>query len=276
MLPVLFHVGPVQVGSHNFFVTLGVLAATAVYFWEARRRGVLSEDVAVIALGTLLFGGIAARLSTAWQYVETTGGSPIDAWANGGKSILGGLAGAYAGALITKRWLGYRAHTGDLFAPAVALGMAIGRWGCLLTEEPGTPTSLPWGIHVSPAAAAAIPRCEGCVARLPMHPSFLYEIAFQAAMFALLLRLRSRVRSNGSDLLKIYLLAYAVFRFLVEFVRGNDIWYAGLTRSQVFLIPATLLLAGYFVQRRRAARVDAELERAVVPGPPDRERQGRR
>ena len=91
-------------------MTLGVLAATALYFVEARRRGVLTEDVAVIALGALLFGGIAARLSTGWQYVEVTGDSPVNAWANGGKSILGGLAGAYVGAILTQRWLGYRAR----------------------------------------------------------------------------------------------------------------------------------------------------------------------
>ena len=41
MLPVLFHLGPVLLRSHNFFVTLGVLAATAVYFWEARRRSLV-------------------------------------------------------------------------------------------------------------------------------------------------------------------------------------------------------------------------------------------
>jgi len=253
MLPVLFHVGPVPVGSHNFFVTIGVLAATFLYFWEARRRDVLSEDIAVIALGTLLFGLIAARLSTGWKYVEVTGDSALNAWAYGGKSILGGLAGAYVGALLTKRWLGYREHTGDLFAPAVALGMAIGRVGCFLTEEPGTPTNLAWGVRLSPAAAARIPNCEGCVGGVPMHPSFLYEVAFHIVLFALVMWLRGRYRSSGSDLFKLYLLAYAVFRFGVEFVRGNDLWYAGLTRSQIFLLPAIVLLASYFVRRHTRA-----------------------
>lgn len=254
MLPVLFHVGPFSVGSHNFFVGLGVLAATAAYFLEARRRRQLSEDVAVIALGALMFGAVAARLSTAWQYAEVSGGSPLSVWANGGKSILGGLAGAYAGAILTKRWLGYRRNTGDLFAPAVAIGMAIGRVGCFLSEEPGSPTSLPWGIHVTGIEAARIPRCEGCAAGLAMHPSFLYEIAFHLVLFAVLLRLRHWSGSNGSDLLKIYLLSYAVFRFAVEFVRGNDIWVAGLTRSQVFLLPAGVLLLLYFRNRLRSAQ----------------------
>jgi prolipoprotein diacylglyceryltransferase len=51
------------------------------------------------------------------------------------------------------------------------------------------------------------------------------------------------------DLFKIYLLAYALFRFVVEFVRGNDVAWNGLTRAQLFLIPATLALAWHFVRR---------------------------
>src|SRR5437867_3695988 len=142
---------------------------------------------------------------------------------------------AYAGALVTKRLLGYPRPTGDVFAPAVALAMAIGRWGCFFTELPGTPTTLPWAV-----------RFDG----VPRHPSFLYESAFQAAMFCGLWWWgRPHVRVPG-DLFKIYLLAYAIFRFLVEFVRGNDVVWAGLTRPQLFLIPATVALAVYFASQR--------------------------
>jgi len=52
------------------------------------------------------------------------------------------------------------------------------------------------------------------------------------------------------DLFKIYLLTYAVFRFFVEFVRGNVVVWHGLSGSQLFLIPSTMLLAGYFVRQR--------------------------
>ena len=105
----------------------------------------------------------------------------MEQWLYGNRSILSGLVGAYAGVLLVKRLTGYRERTGDLFAPAVALGMAIGRVGCLLTELPGTPTSLPWGITLTPAAAARIPHA---VAGVPLHPSFAYEIIFQLLAFA--------------------------------------------------------------------------------------------
>jgi prolipoprotein diacylglyceryltransferase len=63
---------------------------------------------------------------------------------------------------------------------------------------------------------------------------------------------RPRVRVEG-DLFKIYLLSYAVFRFFVEFVRGNPPLWNGLSASQLFLIPSTLLLVLYFVRGRRRA-----------------------
>jgi prolipoprotein diacylglyceryl transferase len=246
MLPTLFHIGRYPIGTHDFFVLLGILTATVMYFYEARRRQMLHEHTVWIAIGSLVCGAIAAKASTAWRYVIVAPDPSL--WgmlAQGGKSILGGLAGAYIGAILTKRIIGYRERTGDLFAPSVALGMAIGRWGCFLTEQVGTPTTLPWGISLSRQIAEHVPNCPYCSSGVKMHPSFLYEIAFHALMFAVLWWLRTRIFVKG-ELLKIYLLAYAIFRFWVEFVRGNEVVWEGLTRSQLFLIPSILLLLFYF------------------------------
>ena len=61
------------------------------------------------------------------------------------------------GQMVAIQLVAYRADTGELFAPAVALAMAIGRVGCLLTEAPGRPTSLPWGVAVDPSARRQMP-----------------------------------------------------------------------------------------------------------------------
>ncbi len=63
------------------------------------------------------------------------------------------------GAIIAKQLVGYKKSTGDLFAPAVALGLTVGRIGCFLTEQVGTATSLPWGVSVNAQAAANLPNC---------------------------------------------------------------------------------------------------------------------
>jgi phosphatidylglycerol---prolipoprotein diacylglyceryl transferase len=256
MHPILFAVGPLAVPSHDAFILLGVLVAAALFRHEAMRRGTWGDERMLwIVAGTLLCGAAGAKLATAWHYVAATGDASLGGiLVRGGRSILGGLSGAYVGAVLAKRLVGYRRHTGDLFAPAVACGMAIGRVGCLLSEPPGTPTSLPWAIRLTPVQAAAIPACPAWCATAPMHPSFVYEIAFHLAAFAALWWwLRPRVRVEG-DLFKLYLLGYAVFRFLVEFVRGNEVVWLGLTRSQLFLVPSSALLAGYFARRRLTAR----------------------
>ncbi|MDP9394059.1 MAG: prolipoprotein diacylglyceryl transferase [Actinomycetota bacterium] len=224
--------GDVDVATHMVFVALGVAVAALVVLAETRRLDLDRDAMLVAVTGALVGGGIGMRLS-GWLRHLDPGDNPslALAWQYGAKSILGGLAGAYVGVLVAKRLGGYTVRTGDAFAPAVALGMAVGRIGCHLAEAPGRVTSLPWGVH----APATVPQCPGCVAGAAMHPSFLYEIGFHLVAFVLLMRVR-RARHRPGELLTLYLAAYAVFRFAVEFVRANEVVALSLTRPQWFLL----------------------------------------
>lgn len=235
MLPVLFRIGPIEVGTHDFFVIAGVATAVVVLVSRGTHRPD-RHQLAYLVAGALLAGAIVAKLGTGWQYlVATEDPSIVGLWLQGGQSVLGGLAGAYVGVLITKRLIGYEGSTGDWFAPAVAAGIAVGRIGCFLTEQIGTPTGLPWGIAIDPETATAMPYCPSCITGLPMHPSFLYEIAFHALAFLILIRVSGTIGRPG-DSFKLYLVAYALFRFGVEFVRDNPELAWGLSGSQLFLL----------------------------------------
>ena len=150
------------------------------------------------------------RLGTWLQHVDLRDNATLaEQWAYGNRSILGGLVGAWLGVHVAKRLCGYQLRTGDLFAPAVALGMAVGRIGCFLTEPMrGT------GGH---------------------NVSFLYEIVFQLAAFAVIWWWLRRRSLPPGEIFVWYVAAYGVFRFLVEFVRGNEVVWHGLTRPQLFL-----------------------------------------
>lgn len=237
----LFAVLGLGVPTHEFFVALGVAVAALVYVLEARRRGRLDEQVWWIAAGAMIGGAVLAKVGSAWRFVGS-GATIEELLLFGGRSILGGLAGAYFGAVLAKRLLGYRRSTGDLFAPAVAIGLAVGRIGCFLTEQVGTPTSMPWGITVPPDVAAEIPNCPQCLTGQAMHPSFLYEIGFLVVAFVVLWLGRDRLAVEGMSF-KLFLLGYGVFRFGVEFVRGNPELAFGLTGSQLFLLVTVPILA---------------------------------
>jgi phosphatidylglycerol---prolipoprotein diacylglyceryl transferase len=252
MYPVLFHLGSLPVPTHGFFTVLGLLAGTAVVVMEARRRGRADRAMATIVVGALVGAALGTRAGNWWLYLTRTVHPTLPGLlVDSGKSVLGGLTGAYLGVLVTKRLIGYRAHTGDVFAPAAALGIAVGRIGCFLTEQLGTPTSLPWGFVPPASVVHRIPDCPQCAPGVALHPSFLYEIVFLAGLFAVLLWLRPRVRVPG-ELFKIFLASYAVFRFAVEFVRGNEVVALGLTRSQWFLLATAPLFAWHFARQLRS------------------------
>lgn len=237
------------VDSHSVFVAFGLLAAGIVFLIEKRRRGVGDPRIPYIVLGALAGAAVFSRLGTWAQHLDPTRNlNLVDQLAYGNASMLSALVGAWLGVHVAKRIVRYPLRTGDLFAPAVALAMAIGRIGCLLTENPGTPTGAGWGIVLDPAAAARV----GAVPGVPLHPSFVYEIAFHAAAFAVLwFWLRHRPIASG-ETLTLYIAAYGIFRFLIEFVRGNEVAWMGFTRPQLFLaVTIPLLLARIAWMARR-------------------------
>lgn len=241
--------------THEAFVGLGVLAAALVFVLEARRRGHTDERLLWVVIGALVGGGVAMRLGTWPQHLDLSENAGVaEQWAYGNRSVFGGLVGAWLGVHVAKRAVGYGLRTGDLFAPAVALGMAVGRVGCLLTELPGTPTGSPAGIVLDEAAAERL----GAPAGVALHPSFAYEIAFHLAAFVVLWTwLRHRALPPGTTFVA-YVAAYGVFRFLVEFVRGNEVVWSGLTRPQLFLaatVPLVLVRLVVVLRRHAAAGV---------------------
>ena len=268
MAPILFADGPIPLATHDVFTIAGILAGLVLYYRALRHDQVLDGRIVLISVAAIAGGALGARVITSWEIIDevSTAGLPMTyVLTHGPRSIIGGLAGAYLAIVLAKRALGYTLSTGDYYAAAIPLALAIGRVGCFLSELPlGTPTDLPWGMTVSPEAAAAFPRCPGCDG--PMHPSMLYEIGFHAAAFALIAWKGPLLPIRG-DTLKAYLLAYGLFRFGVEFVRGNEVQAFGLTGPQLVLIPLTALLVIHFVRRLRtgAYRLPAPTP-AIAPG----------
>jgi prolipoprotein diacylglyceryltransferase len=107
----------------------------------------------------------------------------------GGKTIVGGLIGGLIGVELVKWSMGIRRSTGDLYAPALAVAIAIGRVGCLLTgiadDTSGRPTSLPWGMDLGDGVSR--------------HPTQLYEIVVLAAMVVPLWRLARRTMAIAAQ-----------------------------------------------------------------------------
>jgi phosphatidylglycerol:prolipoprotein diacylglycerol transferase len=147
------------------------------------------------------------------------------AWFESGKTIVLGLVGGYFGVEVAKWSLGVRVKTGDSFAVPVAASIAVGRIACFAGGCCfGVETSMPWGVDFGDGVAR--------------HPIQLYEASFHAIAAVSLEWLR-RAGCFPRQLIKLYIIAYLVFRFGTEFIRPEPILWLGLTGYQ--------LAAGVFV-----------------------------
>lgn len=233
-------------------MTLGLAVGFWIFQREVKAAAAWDDRFMFMITGIAVGGALGERLGSVLGSVAGSGVTSLaDAWLYGGRSVLGGLAGAYVGALLGKRASGYQGRTGDYFAPAIALGLAVGRIGCFLTEAPGRPTGGSWGITVPVESLNALPGCPGCTAGVPMHPSMLYEIAFLLLSYIVIQKYKHLISAPGETLV-LFLAAYALFRFGVEFTRANppDIW--GLSRSQVFLASLSPIFIFKIVRQARA------------------------
>jgi phosphatidylglycerol:prolipoprotein diacylglycerol transferase len=157
------------------------------------------------------------------------------AWLGDGKTIMTGLMGAYVAVEITKILLGVKVKTGDTYALPLALAIAVGRWGCFFNGCCyGTVTTLSWGVPFV--------QQDGSTAMC--HPTQVYESLFHLSMaFVLAALIRRGLLVHQR--LKFYLIGYAVYRFLTEFIRPEPVWLLGLTYYQW----AALILAfGLIIQ----------------------------
>ena len=139
----------------------------------------------------------------------------------------------------------------DISAPALALGQAIGRWGNFFNQELyGAPTDLPWKLFIDP-----LHRLPGFADKAYYHPLFFYESLWNLANMGFLLWLTRRFhgadRLITGDVFLVYLVAYPVGRFLLDFLRLDASQLGGVNANQTFMaIIAVMSTAALFWRHR--------------------------
>jgi phosphatidylglycerol:prolipoprotein diacylglycerol transferase len=198
----------------------------------------------VLALAAFMGGSLGAKLPFALG--DPAGLLSWQAWFSDGKTVIAGLIGAYVAVELTKLALGIRVKTGDSFAVPLALAMAVGRWGCFWNGCCyGVPTHLPWAVAFEQRDG----RWELC------HPTQIYESLFHLTMAGILIWLTLH-GILPRQRLKFYLVGYAIFRFLTEYIRPEPAAALGLTFYQW---AALLLAVGLLVQWQFDRRPSAPL-----------------
>ena len=107
----------------------------------------------------------------------------------------------------------------DVLAPSLALGQAIGRWGCFFAGCCyGIRTDVPWAITFSdPKSLAPLD--------VALHPTQIYLSLNSLIIFGILLFLRKHKSFDG-QVFWAYGILYSIGRFIIEYFRGDDRGFA--------------------------------------------------
>ncbi|MBI2930457.1 MAG: prolipoprotein diacylglyceryl transferase [Planctomycetes bacterium] len=245
MRPILVEIFGVPIWAYGVSLTVAFVVGAWLGAKRARAAGMDGEHVWNVAIWAFVSALVGARLAHILVERPELLGRPrewLSVW-QGGLVFYGGFIAAVLSSLAYARLkrLDFRILT-DVLAPVMALGHGIVRVGCFFNGCCyGRPAE--WGV-VFPSLRDGVSR----------QPTQLYEAAAGAMLFAGLLLWEKRRRRAGEVFL-LYLAAYGLARFLIEFARADDrggtFW--GLTMSQHLGLAALAGGVAAFMWRRPAA-----------------------
>jgi phosphatidylglycerol:prolipoprotein diacylglycerol transferase len=220
--PELFSIGPITVYSYGVLLAVSYLLGLRLAMWRATRWGLDASRVLDLGIYIIIAALIGAKLLLLVVDFDQFRQSPAEllSLARSGGVFYGGLIVAVGVAFwyIARHGMPFWT-TCDVFAPGIALGHVTGRLGCFAAGCCyGRQTTLPWGITFhNPLAAANV----GTPLGIPLHPTQLYEAGAELLILIVLLTTERRGRQFSGRTFWLYMLLYAISRYIIEFYRGD-------------------------------------------------------
>ena len=241
MYPRLVELGPITVYTYGVLLAAAYLFGLQLARVRAKARGLDANRILDLGIYIIISALVGAKLLLLVTDFRTFAADPREllTLARSGGVFYGGLILAVAVALFYIRRIGLPLWTTcDVFAPGIALGHVIGRFGCLFAGCCyGKPTKLPWGItFTDPFAASNV----GTPLNQPLHPTQLYEAGAELFILIALLTTERKGRPYPGRTFWLYMLLYAISRFIIEFYRGDERGTIGMFSTSQFI---SILLA---------------------------------
>ena len=236
------------IDTYSLMMFLGVIACF-VLFWLFRKKYNISKsftyDIFILACISIAIGIIFAVL---FQLLFDAIKGSIRGTA---MTFYGGLVGGIISFIIGYNLFVKKQHKNANFftdimpiaAACITIAHGFGRIGCFMA-------GCCYGEKTDSFLAVVFPGMNYGV-----YPTQLFEAIFLFVLTAILFMIA--IKKRWIHNLGLYLLSYGVFRFLIEFLRGDNRggFILGLSPSQVFSILGAIISVGlYLVLREKAKR----------------------
>ena len=244
------HFGTITIYTYGVLLAAAYLLGLQLALVRAKARKLDPTRVMDLGIYIIISALVGAKLLLLVTDFQTFKSNPAELFnlLREGGVFYGGLIVAVCVALVYIRRVGLPLWTTcDVFAPGIALGHVIGRFGCFFAGCCfGKPTSVPWAItFTDPFAAANV----GTPLNVALHPTQLYEAGAEFLILILLLVTEKSGRKFNGRTFWLYMLLYAISRYIIEFYRGDERGAIGpFSTSQfisLFLAPLAVIMLVY-------------------------------
>lgn len=227
------HIGSLTIDSYTLLMIIGIIACVLVTVFIYKKKEQVDDRTMYSIITTGVLSGMVLYLS-AFVFDALFHSIKVGEWTTNGITWLGGLLGAFPTMIILSHFYcprikGNVLYYFGLIMPGLALGHAFGRVGCYLA-------GCCYGMQTDGALGVVFPGMSQAV--LPVQ---LFEAAFELVLFAVMLIFYSKLKKH---FLETYLFGYGVFRFVLEFFRGDNRGATGLGLSPSQLISLIMIVAG--------------------------------
>lgn len=242
----LFSIGKFSVHLYGICIAIGIICTVMVLRTFGKKLKVDNKFLDFVELNAYLSIGVGFFSSALFQAVYNYIADPSAGFDlfGGGITFIGGLIGGAATFLVIYfiRKNKYESSFKDIISivpPCILIAHAFGRVGCFFA-------GCCYGIQTDSWLGVSFPNVVGKV-----YPTQLFEAIFLFILFGItaLLSWKKDYKHNFS----IYLVFYGLFRFLIEYIRGDDrgAFVGGISPSQFWSLLMIAIGIGlyFFVEK---------------------------
>lgn len=261
--PIAVEIFGLQIRWYGLIILTAIVVGVSLMRWLALRRGLDPEfalDVAPIAIVAAVIGARLYYLLLRNDYYRENPHELISLQLQG-LTIHGALiAGVLTFVVYCKKRHQPALIWSDIAITTLPVGQAIGRFGNWANQEAfGTPTTLPWAVHIDPAHRPA-----EYAQYATFHPTFLYEgvldLIVAAVLIWMVLHIPASQRLKNGDVLGTYFILYGIVRLIIERIRTDSL-YIGPWPAAYWLSGALIVAgASIIIWRRLVTSERSELD----------------
>ena len=292
--PDMIHIGSFNLTWHGFLTFIAVALAVFLVARWGKQQGLVVDSIYNIATWCILGGIVGSRalhVIDLWDFYQHDPARIIQIW-RGGIAIYGGILGGFVGgagyilirnhprflALWSKLFRGATlepaplpsvGRLADIAAPAMLIGMAVGRIGDVINGEHfANASDLPWAFVYTHPQIQALYANNVLNSLSPSPPRSRLRDPAGYCCPRVVLAVRDRLRPYGMTF-ALYLGLYSLGRFFISFLRLDKEWAIGLNEAQfvaIIVMGITIPLLAFKAQFLKVGGPRAARRRAAASG----------